>query len=360
MRPTASSLWLAEICPASHVLPQVRETNSGQRAGSWLHKFLELAPQAGKEAALAALPEDHRQMCEDLDPADLPHGLREEPLAYDFAKREGWQLATTGRDYPDMPGIGCGTVDVLSVHDRSIWDYKNYYAGPAKDSLQLLALGLYAARTFDWLRVTVGHLRVDGDKLHPDVADLGPLDLVIAHERIAKIYERYEQTKEQELPDVFPGDHCTMCSAAPSCPATTAMTRQVSQALSEEQRIVEMVEADPAGAWSFYKRAADALERLKAELKRRAALAPIPLKNGKQLAIVEVDKSRIDGKIGLPLLRESIVEIDALCSVSKSAIEKKMGKRSAKVLLDRLDTAGAIDTHTEHHLREVRATERAA
>lgn len=355
MRPTASSLWLAELCPASHVLPQVRETSEAQAKGSAVHKYLERAPQIGKEAALAELPEDYRELCSELDPADLPRGLREEALAYDLETRTGRQIDIVARAYPDRPGIACATLDVLCVHDQAVWDYKNGWPCAAAESLQLISQGLYSARTFDWMRVTVGHLRVDGDRLRPDSVELGPIDLAAAHERIARIYERYQLAKEQELPDVFPGEHCTSCAAAPSCPATTALTRRVAEAMSEEERIVEMVAADPAKAWEFLGRAEHAMKRLRAELKRRASLSPIPLPKGKQLAIVLVDKKRIDGKLGLPVLRAAIGDVDGLCSVSKGALDKKMGKGAAGVLMQRLSAAGAIEENTELHLKEVRA-----
>jgi len=359
-RPTASSLWLAEKCPASHVLPQVRETSDVQAKGSAVHRYLELAPRVGKEAALAQLSEDFRELCSELDPAALPRGLREEPLCYDLAERRGWTIRIDRRDYPQIPGVACGTADVLSVHDQSVWDYKTGRPGRAADSLQLLALGLYAARTFDWMRVTVGHLRVDGERLRPDSVELGALDLAAAHERIARIYERYEQAKEQELPDVFPGEHCTNCAAAPACPATTAMVRRIAEALSEEERIAEMVAADPAGAWAFLGRAEDAMKRLRAELKRCAAVAPIPLPNGKQLAIVDVDKTRIDGKVGLPVLREALGDkTDEACSVNKASLKKLLGKAGLNVLMTRLAAAGAVEENTEHHLREVRAEDAA-
>lgn len=361
MRPTASTLWLAELCPASHVLPQVRETSEAQRGGSVVHKYLELAPTVGKEAALAAIPEEFREECSELDPADLPLGRREAMLVYDLENRvailRGEQQE---RNYPVAPGCACGTADVLAEQERAVWDYKSGRPGPAADSLQLQALGLYAARGYGWTRVTVGHLRIDGDKLRPDSVVLGPLDLAAAHQRIARIYERHEQANGQELPDVYPGEHCTMCAAAPACPATTAMTRQVAEALSEQQRIADMVQADPAGAWIFLKRAEDAMERLRAELKRRAAIEPIPLANGKQLAIVPVDKTRIDGKVGLPVLRDALGDkIDGACSVSKAALAKIAGKGSARILLERLAAAGAIEEHTEQHLSETKKEEAA-
>jgi len=49
------------------------------------------------------------------------------------------------------------------------------------------------------LRVIVGHLRLDGNRLRPDSVELGPIDLAAAHERIVVIYDRYEAAKNEGL-----------------------------------------------------------------------------------------------------------------------------------------------------------------
>ncbi len=356
-RPTASSLWLGELCPASHVLPQVRETNEGQAFGTAIHKYAELAPQIGKERALAAIPEEMRERCGELDPTSLPAGNREVPIEYDLEHGEARLLDVTDRAYPKREGCVYGTIDVLQIQRQSVWDYKSGWPGSANESLQLAALGLFAARALRWDEVTVGHLRIDGERLRLDFHLLSGIELAAVHARIKSILARYEGAKSQEIPDVYPGDHCTMCPAMPACPATTAMIRQVSEAMAEESRVAAMVEADPVGAWTFLERAGDALDRLRAELKRRASMAPIDLGNGKQLRILDVEKKTIDGKRGLPILRDTIPDVDALCSVSKTRLEKALGKRNANVVMQRLEAAGAVETNTEHHLRKVAAKE---
>jgi hypothetical protein len=82
----------------------------------------------------------------------------------------------------------------------------------------------------------------------------------------------------------------------------------------------------------------------------------VQLGNGKQLALVAVDKSRIDGKLGLPILRAAVGDrADAACSVSKARLAEIAGKGSATVLLEQLQRAGAVEEWTEQHLREVKA-----
>lgn len=356
-RPTASTLWLAELCPASHVLPQVRETSAGQAFGTAVHKYAELAPQVGKEEALAALPEEMRERCGELDPASLPVGNREVPIEYDLEHGEAQILDVADRAYPNREGCLYGTIDVLQIQRQTVLDYKSGWPGPANESLQLAALGLFAARAFRWDEVTVGHLRIDGERLRLDFHLLSGIELAAVHARLKSILARYEAAKSQEIPDVYPGDHCAMCPAMPACPATTAMIRQVSEAMAEESRVAAMVEADPVGAWTFLERAGDALDRLRAELKRRASMAPIDLGNGKQIRILEVEKKTIDSKRGLPILRDTIPDVDALCSVSKARLEKALGKRNASVVMQRLEAAGAVEINTERHLRKVAAKE---
>lgn len=356
-RPTASSLWLAELCPASHVLPQVRETSAGQAFGTAIHKYAELVPQVGKDAALEAIPEEMRERCAELDPSSLPNGDREVPFGYDLEHGEAWILEVSERAYPNHRGSLYGTADVVQVQQRTVWDYKSGWPGPARESLQLAALGLFAARRFGWDEVRVGHLQIDGERLRLDEHVLSGIELAAVHARLVSIYARHEAAKAQELPDVYPGEHCAKCPALPACPATTAMIRQVADAMAEKSKIAAMVDADPVGAWTFLERAGDALERLRSELKRRASMAPIDLGNGKQLRILDVEKKTIDGKRGLPILRDTIPDVDALCSVSKGRLEKALGKRNASVVMQRLEAAGAVETYTEHHLRKVAAKE---
>lgn len=355
-RPTASSLWLAELCPASHVLPQIRVTTAAQSRGSWVHKYLELAPQIGQEAALGQLPEEYRELCAEFSPESIPQGQREVAISYDLEAGCGMVLGNLHREYPDAPHLACGTIDVLDVQSHAVWDYKTGHPGPAAESVQLLFLGLAAARAFYWLYVEVGHLRAQDGRLRPDSVVLQAIDLAAAHQRIARVYQRYEETKAQAAPDVHPGDHCAMCAAAPACPATYALTRQINEALSPPDRdLRELVTSDPAMAARFLKRVDTFADLVRAELRRQAAVAPIDLGNGKELRLVPVDKSRIDGKIGLPVLRDLLGDrADAACSVTKTALAKVAGKGAAQVLLDRLRNAGALIETEEQHLREVK------
>ena len=141
MRPTSSSLWLAELCPASHVLPQICETSAAQAKGLAVHRYLERAPTVGKEAALAELDEDYRALCADLEPSDIPAGDREVMFVYDLENRvalvAGRGLA---RNYPAAPGTGCGTADLVAAGE--VWDFKTGWPGRAAGSLQLQSLWL--------------------------------------------------------------------------------------------------------------------------------------------------------------------------------------------------------------------------
>ncbi len=360
-RPTASSLWLAELCPASHVLPQIRETSEAQAVGTAVHRFLERCPQIGKQEALAELDDEARELCQDLDSAELPHGLCEATVVYDIWARTGQMIGEgLGRKYPDGPGIACGTVDVLQLRDRIVWDYKTGWPGPAAESIQLQALGLYSARAYDWMRVTVGHLRISGERLRPDMAELGPVALAAAHERVASIYEQYERNLQTGEADIRPGEHCTNCSAQPQCPATMALTSRTSAAAwaNPDSALPEDI-SSPAAAYAFLVRVEDLTKRLRSELKRQAAAAPIPLPNGKELAIVEVEKTKISAA-AMPILREAIGQerLDSCCSVSKAALARTTGAGVSRLLLRKLAEAGALTEKTERQLREVKASER--
>lgn len=358
MRPTASTLWLAELCPASHVLPQVRESSTACSRGAAVHKYLERAPQIGKTAALLELEPAYRELCAELDPTRLPRGLREVAFAYRLDTHSAVLLGQgEARSYPDASELACGTVDVLSVSEAAVWDYKSGWPLRAAESLQLQALALYAARTFGWLRVTAGHLRIERDRLYPDAIEFGPVDLAAIHVRVARIYKRHAQAAMAPGQEVYPGPHCTSCAAAPAYPATTLLIAQVAQALNSEAAL-ESLAAQPEKAWVFVQRTSDLIDRLRAELKRQAALSPIPLENGKRLAVVPVERRHVNGRLALPILQDALGKEALRCTtVSLGALEKVAGRAGARSLLERLAAAGAVEAATEQHLREVRAEE---
>lgn len=211
------------------------------KAQLWLEKQIHksLSRNAQQILLIALQAAVHNELLARCTPssilANLPRGLREVAFAYRLDTHSAVLLGQgEARSYPDPPEPACGTVDVLSVSEAAVWDYKSGWPLRAAESLQLQALALYAARTFGWLRVTAGHLRIERDRLYPDAIEFGPVDLAAIHVRVARIYKRYAQAALAPGQEVYPGPHCTSCAAAPACPATTLLIAQVAQALNSE------------------------------------------------------------------------------------------------------------------------------
>lgn len=362
MIPTASTLWLAELCPASHVLPQVRETSAEQRIGTIVHRYLERVPVIGQAAALDEAPTDTRELLSEIIIERIPTGRRELALAYNLDTRQGRELGEgIGREYPGLQGELYGTVDVLQNEHRrgAVIDYKTGQPGPAADSLQLQALALAAARTFGWSEVATYHVRIDGEGMFWDGAEVGLCDLPVIHDRVERIMRGMELAIQQHQKTgliVHPGTHCSMCQAMPSCPATSALTLTVHNMAHPGSDITTGIEAAPAAAYAFLKRAEDFTDRLRAELKRRVELGPVPTSGGKQLAIVEVPKKTIDAKLALPVIREALGQAaaDGCCEVSSAALTRAAGKKGAAALLKRIEGLGGVAHRTERHMKEVK------
>jgi hypothetical protein len=67
-------------------------------------------------------------------------------------------------------------------------------------------------------------------------------------------------------------------------------------------------------------------------------------------------KSVIVGKVALPVLREMMPAqaLDGCCSVSIGALDKALGKRASRTVLEKMPE-GAVEVRVEHHLKEVRS-----
>jgi hypothetical protein len=63
---TASGLERIAICEGAAVLPSVGSVSDDASRGHAIHAFLEAVPKVGRDAALAACPEDVRPFCESL------------------------------------------------------------------------------------------------------------------------------------------------------------------------------------------------------------------------------------------------------------------------------------------------------
>lgn len=186
---SASGLNRDANCPANRSLPQV-ETNSPDAArGTSIHHYLELLG-GGMEAeqALAQIPEEHRQLCQDLQTDDLPldpeEYRQEVAFAYDLETGAARELgAGLQRDYSARtPSEVVGTADVAHRDQVEVIDWKcdafESTCPPPKKNPQLLFLALALARVrgADSAVVRIVHIKADGANWQ-ESANLDAFDL---------------------------------------------------------------------------------------------------------------------------------------------------------------------------------------
>lgn len=376
--PTASSLALAAACPASHALPWAREVSGAMSRGTAVHKFLERLPEVGRERALEEVPEEHREICAAIDPAQVPDGAREVAYAWHAVTGEvvplgaGWNrqytraIVAAGRD-PAEPWI-YGTADV-EAYGPEVDDYKvtdNAYDEASLlrrpgEAPQLRFLGLCVGRRSSAGGVTVAHLRVASDgKIWRDAAHLSRFDLAVVEEELGATVRAVRAAGAQvaagRAPDVTPGDHCKLCPAAAGCPATTALARQVARLVGADARLLGREQA--AAAWAFLGRVEAWAKLLRAEIQRAARCAPIPLPDGQELREVPVEKEFLRGAVAYDVLRERLGEeaARALLKVNKGDVTKAAGgAKAARALLEEIRARGGTEIRVEHQVKEVAA-----
>lgn len=416
--PTASSLWLAALCPASHVLPQTRMVSADMERGTAVHRYLERLPEVGRARALAEVPPEHREMCERIDPAQVPQGLREAAYAWNVDTGEVLHLGNgIGRDYTaalrrkleerdgsadqeamHRAGQGGGAAAQARLHEGGgrpvvakgdheaaaaqpvgrwifgtadvvetdgpvvVSDYKvtdvpidgNSLLKPAGQSHQLRFLALAVARLTGADAVEVAHLRVGGDGRidGSDRAGLGYFDLAQVGEEVRGIVAGVERAAGQAQPDLSPGDHCRFCAAAQRCPSTRALIGQ----LIEDLDMAPLPVIADAVAWQWVKEARAALDLLDQELRRRAALMPIHLPDGREVREVEVEQRRLDPRVTFDVMRDAYgrgASWQAM-ETSKAAVQRVTGGGAGlRSVLKEIEARGGVVVTTVKRVMEV-------
>lgn len=242
--PSGSQLGRAIICVPSSVLPEVRSVsreteNEAANRGKELHQFLFNVLLYGRENALRHVPPEYLTDCEAIDTEKLPAAAQlsfqgELGLAYNFRTDTARSLGSgLNRDYSGVDDTCeiAGTPDAIGLADDHVvvWDYKTgqKYLGAPKDSWQLKAYALFAARTFKKDKALIGFIRIDEEGTPRFSSDLlEPWDL----DEIAEAIHGMMRQREAMISGVIlaetyaEGDHCTGCSSFASCPIKTGLS----------------------------------------------------------------------------------------------------------------------------------------
>ena len=301
---TASEWNRVAACPASAALPAILgSTSRPAQAGTARHQYLRDVPRLGRDAALALVPEQHREMCGAIEldglPLDAAHCRYEAAMVLNLQTGEARDLGDdVDRQYGELgPYDAPGTADVMS-RERSrrlagagyVADYKSLYDAvtpPVGQDLQLGHNACCAAALLGYSCVMAEkfYLNSDGtwhnESITWDMFALAAirLRLLAAHTRAAAARALY---LAGTMPDVVAGPHCGYCPARKSCPDKLALLQEV--VLQPERfatRARLLTEQERGAAYLLGREAEAMVKSYRQEVRDSAAADPIALPDGR-------------------------------------------------------------------------------
>lgn len=360
--PSASAVERVEACPASHVLPQVREElgEPGKRGVS-LHAFIQLASEYDRDKALAVMAEQHPEhvpACELLDLDALPIELDHEvAFAFDVATGKGRRLGTNiGRNYSQFditPTEYVGSADLCGLSPTAVLvgDYKSGHGEvtPAVSNLQVGLLGLAAARTFDrevadvWIVSVKNESRPWFDRASLDEFDLGDVEskLIALPGRI-KVARA--QLEERGAPDVREGNHCRYCPAFNACPAKKNLALRFADGALENELDALLTPEKAAQALARIAPARQFLSRIEKAVYSMAKKEPIDLGDGTMLGeVTKQGNEKLNGRTVFDVVKDLHGSEVAEKSVELSATKKKL-KEALRPVAAKRKLAAEVDS----------------
>lgn len=328
---TASATDRVMRCPASAVLPQHRSETDESRAGDARHQFLERAPEVGRDAALAEVPDAYREQCEALDLSMMPQRLAHEvAFAIDVETGEARELGRgVERRYDVADTEIPGTADVVGVSEAQVCviDFK----GPdprvprAKDSGQLKTLALAAARAYGKEEAVVSFIRIRGHESWQDTATLDIFDLDCHAADLKATASLVDKARDNPDKYIREGSWCRYCPAMPSCPAKQALQRQ-----AESGEILDtLAPLTPETAPEAYRKLRlmeDMTKRVREHVCAYAREQPIDLGEGRKFGLRPTrGQTKLDGDVIYEVAREKLGQDVADKMVTRSATQKAIG-----------------------------------
>lgn len=349
---TASGLARAIACPSSEALPHVNSSGVYAQAGTARHTFMEAVGKVGRDIALAAVPDEHREMCEAIDLEDMPTNLAcEVTFAYDCATGNARELGRSlGRDYSEATKAEIvGTIDTLGVAADSLYigDYKGHEYVSAKGNPQLLFAAMCAAKVYAKDVATLEITNIRGSSNTRNRATVDTFDLADFEAQLRKTVEMVVAIKSGTLsPNYNQGAHCKYCPAFDSCPAKTALIRTM--AGDEGQAMI--TEENAVDAYGKYLQMKAMMAKVTAAIHAYASERPIPLPDGREFGSREkLGNEKLDGNIVYETIREQLGQEAADIAVKRSATKAGIAKAVKHAKPD-----GTLKAATERVLATVR------
>jgi len=298
--PSASSLDRALACPTSCVLPRARTYHVRTERGTAVHEFLEDALSIGGEAALAKVPEKHRDFCSKIDLRNLPtySGMRaaEVAFAWDHTTGLARELCRGRKNNPNDykgPLEYMGVADVVAVMGDVVLveDYKTgdgWVESPGRNK-QLRFLGMAAALAYGKRAARLGVIKVREDAPpYSEYAEIDEWDIDDIQAELRNLARKIASVSaalnEGKTPDTSQGDWCTWCSSFDFCPPKLALVKAFAGGAFAgpwDQTTPEEI----AAAYTTWVDMRRLVKRGETRLKEWAKDAPIPCGNGKVYTI---------------------------------------------------------------------------
>lgn len=344
--PTASKLALADECPPSWVLPQMRETHAAAEGGRDLHDVLKRWATDGEWPSSA---EQHRWLEAVAEAIDdrFDGALAEAAYAYDVttgaARLLGYNL---GRNYGQTDTEFAGAADYVVDYPEHIevWDLKTGLTPqePLEHHAQMRALAC-AVGTTHGKSVRTMLLLAPRDGQKPRIVagpTYGAFDLLELGEWLRGIAERLRRA--HGTPDrnkrYSVGKWCGTCPARLHCPTQVAMIHRMATTPDDVAADLARGLALPETRRLAYNRlraAEKALQWVRGQLYASMTdLGPIDLGGGKVFGPHETTSEVFDPEVVWPWLSERFgldAAKDAMTlKTSKTAIGRVVGEKSPR------------------------------
>lgn len=301
---TGSKLPRAEVCPASFALPAVhQEASTAAVAGNEIHAQLEAIVRGMDGGPVVISPTWLIALVQELTEGATAI-YAERCLAWNPDTGEGRDLGTHGRDYS---GIRTGeipcTVDLLIIRgtdDSVVYDYKSGYQHVSVETAQLShqALAAVGAFALDGISTAIVKLDVEAKTYETYGRHLDVFALAAEAQRIRAIRAGVKNARSLPVAqlDVRESDDgCRYCPCWDSCPAKTKAITTLAAHLDLARPGVEIVFSDEQAGLVY--EGIEAIEAAiavaKAKLKELAKRRPIPLRGGRAVWAVEVQKETV-------------------------------------------------------------------
>lgn len=237
---TGSALDRALHCGAAFALPAVSRDSADASRGRQVHAYLEqLVTGTPRDEALAAVPDDVRELCAGVDTSQVGAGEAEVSYAYNVRTGRARRTDTPGRSYEDGADEIPGTMDRVHRDETGrpvVTDWKNtaYSVDLEAARAQVEFYALCAARECGHPSAgcAIAVITDDGAiawyRWHLDEDDLA-----IVAQRVRRAWDRVQAARSERaeyerttglpwVPDVSRGPWCRYCPAQIYCPAVRA------------------------------------------------------------------------------------------------------------------------------------------